>query len=34
MKQEFDFDAHLCTVKLNHLIYMDTKVEIVLEKMD
>ena len=28
MKQEFDFDAQLCTVKLNNLIFMDTKVEI------
>ena len=28
VKQAFDFDAHLCTVKLNHLVYMDTKVEI------
>jgi AraC family transcriptional regulator len=26
MKQGFDFDAHLCTVKLNNLIYMDTTV--------
>jgi AraC family transcriptional regulator len=28
MKQEFDFDAQLCTVKLKELIFMDTKVEI------
>ena len=28
LKQGFDFDAHLCTVKLNNLIFMDTKVEI------
>jgi AraC family transcriptional regulator len=28
MKQGFDFYAHLCTVKLNNLIFMDTKVEI------
>ena len=28
MKQAFDFDAHLCTVKFNHLIFMDTKIEI------
>ena len=28
VKETFDFDAHLCTVKLNHLIFMDTKVEI------
>jgi AraC family transcriptional regulator len=28
MKQEFDFDAQLCTVKLNNLIFMDTKVVI------
>jgi AraC family transcriptional regulator len=28
LKQEFDFDAQLCTVKLNNLIFMDTKVEI------
>jgi len=28
MKQDFDFDKQLCTVKLNHLILMDNKVEI------
>ncbi|MDR1762117.1 MAG: AraC family transcriptional regulator [Bacteroidales bacterium] len=28
MKQEFDFDAQLCTVKLNNLIFMETKIEI------
>ncbi len=28
VKQEFDFDAQLCIVKLNNLIFMDTKVEI------
>ena len=28
LKQSFDFDSHLCTVKLNNLIFMDTKVEI------
>ena len=28
MKQAFDFDTHLCTVELNYLIYMNTKVEI------
>ena len=28
LKQVFDFDAHLCTVKLNNLIDMDAKVEI------
>jgi AraC family transcriptional regulator len=28
MKQEFDFDAQLCTVKLNEFIFMDKKVEI------
>ncbi len=28
MQQEFDFDAQLCTVKLNNLIFMNTKVEI------
>jgi AraC family transcriptional regulator len=28
LKQEFDFDAQLCTVKLNNLIFMDTKIEI------
>jgi AraC family transcriptional regulator len=28
MKQEFDFDAQLCTVKLNNLIFMDAKIEI------
>ena len=27
-QQEFDFDAQLCTVKLNNLILMNTKVEI------
>jgi len=28
MKQEFDFEAHLCSVKLKNLIYMDTKIEV------
>ena len=28
LKQTFDFDAHLCTFKLNNYIFMDTKVEI------
>ena len=28
MQQEFDFEAHLCSVKLKNLIYMDTKIEI------
>ncbi len=28
MQQEFDFNAQLCTVKLNNLIFMNTKVEI------
>ncbi|MDR2146080.1 MAG: AraC family transcriptional regulator [Tannerella sp.] len=28
LKQDFDFDAQLCTVKLNHLIFMDAKIEI------
>ncbi len=27
-QQEFDFDAQLCSVKLNNLILMDTKIEI------
>lgn len=28
MKQAFDFDAHLCTVKLKQIIFMDTKIGI------
>jgi AraC family transcriptional regulator len=28
MKQEFDFDAQLCPVKLKELIFMDTKIQI------
>ena len=28
LKQEFDFDAQLCTVKLNNIIFMDAKIEI------
>ena len=28
VKQEFDFDEQLCTIKLNDLIFMETKIEI------
>ena len=28
MKEDFDFEAHLCGVKLKNLIYMDTKIQI------
>ncbi len=28
VKQEFDFDEQLCTIKLNNLIFMETKIEI------
>jgi AraC family transcriptional regulator len=28
VKQEFDFDEQLCTIKLNNLIFMETKIEV------